>query len=316
MRNSQPNARMVSVCVPMKNEAIILRQHLSELQNQTYKNIEVIIFDNNSSDESRLIAQRFCDEDPRFRLFENGTDIGKAQNFVEAFHHARGEYLLWAQCDDHYDADFIARGASVLDRNPGVVSVTAPALRFAGPSSPMGRPKAFFLSEESPEERITAFFSIAFQSHSLFSCLHRRLSLEPLIDDLLSYPGDWCIVLGLAMNGKVVCSDEGQIVIGTMGGSNQSDRLLKHRRGLLGWFWPFRQGRRSTLKRAVSRSVRRELRRGWRRANRRAAVVQLTDALSLARLRRLGLPMSDAGDARQRYSPPHSTGPGSAAQQT
>ncbi len=302
MNSGETHGKMVSVCVPMKNEEPIIRQHLSELRDQTYKNLEIIIVDNNSSDKSRSIARQFCFEDSRFRLVENGTDIGKAQNFVEAFRHARGDYLMWAQCDDYYDAEFISRGVAILDQRPEVVSVTAPMSRFTGPSESLGPRKALALDEESPEERIATFFGIAFESNALFSCLHRRLSIMPLVEDFLSYPGDWCIVLGIAMKGKIVCTDEGDIIVGAAGGSNQPDRLLKHRNGPLGWFWPFHRGRRSTLNRASCRSVRRELRRGWRRANLQAAIVQFMDARSLARLSRLGLPPNDGDVARQRFA--------------
>ena len=72
----------VTVGVPVYNGADFLDKSLACLRDQTYRDIEVLIFDNCSEDATGEIAQSFCAADPRFRYFRQPENKGCTPNFL------------------------------------------------------------------------------------------------------------------------------------------------------------------------------------------------------------------------------------------
>ena len=77
------NEEIVSVIIPVYNAEKYLRRCLDSVKNQTYKNIEVILVDDGSTDSSPQICDEYAKNDGRFRAFhkENGG-VGDARNFA------------------------------------------------------------------------------------------------------------------------------------------------------------------------------------------------------------------------------------------
>ena len=94
---SQP---LVSIVFTSYNHQEYLRQALNSLINQTYQNIEIIIIDDCSTDGSQEILKEYEHfENVNLKLqTQNSGSYVKASNLGASF--AKGEYLLFAQCDD------------------------------------------------------------------------------------------------------------------------------------------------------------------------------------------------------------------------
>ena len=60
---------MISVIVPVYNVEEYLEECLDSIQCQTYKNIEVILVNDGSTDSSKDICEKYCEKDNRFKLF-------------------------------------------------------------------------------------------------------------------------------------------------------------------------------------------------------------------------------------------------------
>lgn len=92
---------LVSVIVPIYNVENYLLDCLKSLINQTYKNIEVLLIDDGSTDQSREIAQEFCDAHPEFNVHlivkENGGQ-SSARNI--GIKRAKGMYFIFVDSDD------------------------------------------------------------------------------------------------------------------------------------------------------------------------------------------------------------------------
>ena len=89
----------VSVVVPVYNVAAYLETCLESLARQTMADLEVVMVDDGSADESAEIAERFAAHDPRFRLLRQANaGLGAARNTGAS--DARGEFLAFADSDD------------------------------------------------------------------------------------------------------------------------------------------------------------------------------------------------------------------------
>jgi glycosyltransferase involved in cell wall biosynthesis len=98
--------RLVSIGIPTYNRAKgNLRKVIERALCQTYPNIEVIVSDNCSSDNTSALVQSF--DDPRLRYFRQETNIGPNKNFNFCLNQAKGEYFLLFHDDDMIDQDFV-----------------------------------------------------------------------------------------------------------------------------------------------------------------------------------------------------------------
>ena len=100
---------LVSIVFTSYNHKEFLEQALDSLINQTYSNTEIIIIDDCSTDGSQEVLMRY-DQYPNIRLNlskQNSGSYVKASNLGASF--AKGEYLLFAQCDDFAEPDQIEK---------------------------------------------------------------------------------------------------------------------------------------------------------------------------------------------------------------
>jgi len=111
----------VSIGMPVYNGAAFVREALRTLLGQTEADFELIVSDNGSSDGSTEILLAAAAGDTRVRYFRHEKSLRAYDNFHYVLSHARGEYFMWAACDDNWDADFIEKLAQALDLKPEAV---------------------------------------------------------------------------------------------------------------------------------------------------------------------------------------------------
>jgi CDP-glycerol glycerophosphotransferase len=105
----------VSIVVPVYDVAPYLEDCLESLTQQTMSDLEVVIVDDGSTDESAQIAERFVDRDPRFRLVQQANaGLGAARN--AGIRHVSGELLAFVDGDDVVPRRAYEVLTGVLDR--------------------------------------------------------------------------------------------------------------------------------------------------------------------------------------------------------
>lgn len=115
------NPPKVSIGVPVYNADRYLAGCLESLCAQTMTDLEIVISDNHSSDQTEAICRDFASRDPRVRYFRQRENRGSAWNFNEVFRQSRGRYFKWQAYDDLSAPTFLERCCEVLDQQPDVV---------------------------------------------------------------------------------------------------------------------------------------------------------------------------------------------------
>jgi glycosyltransferase involved in cell wall biosynthesis len=115
---------LVSICIPTYNSEKYLKRMLDSIVAQTYKNIEVIISDNASSDATVRIAQNYSRK-YGWALFENKENIGAILNMNRLVGLARGDYVAIYHSDDVYSPQIVEASCSKLREYPNVGIVSA-----------------------------------------------------------------------------------------------------------------------------------------------------------------------------------------------
>ncbi|HAZ10391.1 MAG TPA: hypothetical protein DCY56_04720 [Candidatus Omnitrophica bacterium] len=111
----------VSIGMPVYNGAQHIRQALDSLLDQDYKNFELIISDNASTDETQDICKWYIARDKRIRYYRNENNVGAIQNFNSVFAISQGDYFMWASCHDLWEKTFISRCVDILKKEHTVV---------------------------------------------------------------------------------------------------------------------------------------------------------------------------------------------------
>jgi glycosyltransferase involved in cell wall biosynthesis len=113
---------LVSVCIPNYNNADFLGQAIQSALDQTIHELEVVVCDNQSTDNSVEVVRAF--EDPRVRLFVNDRNLGIYHNFQRTAEEARGHYLKFLCADDWLEPDYLAVTLPYFERYPRLGLVT------------------------------------------------------------------------------------------------------------------------------------------------------------------------------------------------
>lgn len=117
METASSSEPRVSVVLPTRNRPEYLREALSSAVAQTYRNLEVLVRDNASTDETRRVVQSFTD--PRIHYHRHATNVGPTENVIGGCRDARGDYITNLHDDDVWEPDFLEKLVPPLQANRG-----------------------------------------------------------------------------------------------------------------------------------------------------------------------------------------------------
>lgn len=110
--------KLVSVLMPVYNVEKYVAEALESIRNQTYKNIEIIVVDDGSTDNTYEIVKEISSFDPRIVLLRNEKNSKIVKTLNKAFSHSRGSYIARMDGDDVSSPDRIERKVRFLEQHP------------------------------------------------------------------------------------------------------------------------------------------------------------------------------------------------------
>ena len=120
--NSQIHEPLVSICIPVFNGGKTIRKTINSVINQTYKNLEIIIVDNCSTDSTVEIVQEF--KDSRIRLILNNIHYPCGEdNWNRCFQYVHGEFMAIFHADDVYLPQMVSRQIETFKKYPRIGGV-------------------------------------------------------------------------------------------------------------------------------------------------------------------------------------------------
>ncbi|OGX91079.1 glycosyltransferase family 2 protein [Hymenobacter coccineus] len=111
----------VTVIIPNYNHARYLPQRIESVLNQTFQDIEVILMDDCSPDNSRNIIEHYAVQNERIHVVFNEQNSGSTfKQWNKGFSLAKGEYIWIAESDDYADTNFLETLVKQLDQDPRI----------------------------------------------------------------------------------------------------------------------------------------------------------------------------------------------------
>lgn len=168
---------LVSIGLPVYNGEKYLSEAIDSILGQTYRNLELIICDNASTDRTEEICRAYAARDPRVRYYRNERNLGAAPNYNLCFARARGKYFKWSAHDDRITPDFVAKAVAKLESNANAVLC---CLGYAevGPGEAVERTFAAFrprIEHPRPSERFAEMIITPHGCEDFFGVFRREV---------------------------------------------------------------------------------------------------------------------------------------------
>ena len=118
---------LVSIQIAVYNGERYIRDCLNSVKDQTYKNIEVIIFDNNSSDQTREIVQK---EFPEYTLVAHPKNLGMWPAQERALSYSSGEHIVALSVDVMLDGHFVEKAVEAIEQDTSIGGIQGKIYRY------------------------------------------------------------------------------------------------------------------------------------------------------------------------------------------
>ncbi len=112
------NSKTVTILIPTYKRPEKLKRAIASVLSQTYSDLEVMVFDNASGDETSEIVASFMRSDPRVRYHRHPENIGMCANFNFAVSRVETPYFAFLSDDDYYLPNFVTDAMSGLEKYP------------------------------------------------------------------------------------------------------------------------------------------------------------------------------------------------------
>jgi glycosyltransferase involved in cell wall biosynthesis len=204
-RPSDAAAPLISVGIPVRNGAKSLARAIASVQAQSLNDVEIVLSDNASTDDTLAIAERLAASDQRLRVLRQRENLGAAGNFMQVLEHARGTYFMFLGHDDWLDPPYLERCLSQF-KGPERVSLAAGMALYHRNGSVRREHRPTNLTSRVPALRVLDYLAKV-HDNGVFYGLARREDLLRLSFDAVM-GGDWLWVARLAFLGRVVTLDD------------------------------------------------------------------------------------------------------------
>ncbi|MHC4993042.1 MAG: glycosyltransferase family 2 protein, partial [Planctomycetota bacterium] len=184
---------------------------IASILGQTLVDLELIIFDNASTDGTEGICRRLAREDDRVRYARNARNLGAAANYNLVFKRSRAPYFKWAAHDDLLEPTFLERCVDVLDTTREdvvlafpqsvIISADGTPLDFLPENPALRFEERLDLRMMNPHERLRQLVLQMSMCHPVFGVIRSEaLARTRLIDRFHS--SDVVLLTELALQGR------------------------------------------------------------------------------------------------------------------
>jgi glycosyltransferase involved in cell wall biosynthesis len=191
---------LVSIGLPTFNRVDTLRQAIESVLKQSYTNIELVISDNASTDETERVCREYAEIDSRVTYIRQSINLGPSPNFVAVLEQSHAEFFMWLCDDDWLDDTYIEQCVSVLSSDPKTCLVGGVAKYYRGSDYTYTGTVTNLLQDQKVERMLTYYKTIS--DNGIYYGIWRRANLLniPLTNTM---GNDWHQLAAAAYSGKI-----------------------------------------------------------------------------------------------------------------
>ena len=120
------NEPLISIILPTYNKELTLMKSIRSIQNQSLKNIEIIIVDDCSTDNSQNIFKNLLETDSRIRIFSHSKNLGVWRSRIDGFLYSNAKYVIHFDPGDMYEDNYVLEDAYNIISKYNIDSIKMP----------------------------------------------------------------------------------------------------------------------------------------------------------------------------------------------
>jgi len=115
-------SKVLTIGMPVYNDIDFIEESIKSVLNQSFKDFELVISDDCSTDGCSEICLKYAEIDSRIKYIRQDKNIGISRNMKALLSMSTAKYFMWAGDDDLMDVDFVKSLFELLEQNPEAVS--------------------------------------------------------------------------------------------------------------------------------------------------------------------------------------------------
>jgi glycosyltransferase involved in cell wall biosynthesis len=183
----------LTIGLPVRNGGDQLQKALDSLLGQTFSDLELVISDNESDDNTAEVCAAAARADPRIRYIRQPKNLGNPGNFRFTLFEATTPYFMWAAHDDIWSPTFAENNIALLDANPrAVASVSHVELTYPDGPSVVTKDTAPIVADTAVE-RVRRYFWDVADSSRFYSVFRTDVLQRAFPPDIGVFGWDWIV---------------------------------------------------------------------------------------------------------------------------
>lgn len=114
----------VSIIIPVYNAEKFIGKTIESVLNQTYKNWEMLIFNDKSKDNSLKIIKKYSEKDERIKVVDSKENVGVVAARNKLIEIATGEFIAFLDADDYWKQNKLEKQIKFMRKNNALISCT------------------------------------------------------------------------------------------------------------------------------------------------------------------------------------------------
>src|SRR5258706_15221301 len=224
------NTPLVSIGIPTYNGGKRINSTIMAILNQNYPNMQVIISDNCSSDNTEAVCNELCKKNPAIRYFRQKENIGIIANYEFVLRKAKGDFFMWVADDDSLELGILQKYVDFLVSHRDYALVSG-EIRYWSDNHAVFDENDFGMEHASPNVRVVKYYSKVKHGAIFYGLMPIDVAKKITLRNRMGE--DWHAVAKVAYQGKIKMLE----CIGYHKKLNGSSKTLKHYAKLIGAPW-------------------------------------------------------------------------------
>jgi glycosyltransferase involved in cell wall biosynthesis len=193
-------APLVTIGIPTYNGGKRILRALKSVLNQDYRNLEIMISDNCSTDDTKDVVEGFCRGRLEIKYIRQKTNIGQLPNYSFLIKNASGKYFMWLADDDALGEGVVLKYVEFMEAHREY-SVTSGNVVYWINDLPDVTERGFTCDQDSPSRRVAHFYSRVVYGGLMHGLMRRELAKDVALEHVIG--NDYHFVANLVFLGKV-----------------------------------------------------------------------------------------------------------------
>jgi glycosyltransferase involved in cell wall biosynthesis len=199
-----PACPLVSIGMPTYNGSAKIKSALMSVLNQGYPNLEIIISDNCSTDDTQETCTALAAANASIRYIRQPVNIGVMRNFQFVLRQASGNLFMWMSDDDTLEPGILRKYVEFLMNNGGY-SLVSGRIKYWSGNRPLFVERDFNIEHNLGVIRLLKFYLKVVYGSIFYGLMWRDVALRVPLTNRIG--DDWHFIAGVSYLGKIKMLD-------------------------------------------------------------------------------------------------------------